>query len=308
MRIRHLEVLHAILQTGSVSAAARLLAVSQPSVTKTLRHAELLAGYALFGRSGQRLVPTAELLTLAPLLDDVNASVDKLRRTSRNLRQMASSGAGFGAISLRIATVPALATSVLPAACSQLIAKHPALHLELATGDHRELTRRLFEREIDLGVAFNLLDHPAEHPLIERTELGRLQLVCAALPRLLGKFAKQTCISANALATMRLIELANRDPLGALYAQQAAVNDWPTAQITVQTYQVALELALLGHGVAVVDSASAARYAGRLTVLALEPASTFAVCAMTLKGAPSSQALQALLQALAGELKVIKLG
>ena len=40
MKLRHLEVLHAILQTGSITQAARLLHVSQPSVSTTLQHCE----------------------------------------------------------------------------------------------------------------------------------------------------------------------------------------------------------------------------------------------------------------------------
>ena len=41
MRLRHIEVFQAIRQTGSVSAAAQLLHVSQPAVSKVLQHAEL---------------------------------------------------------------------------------------------------------------------------------------------------------------------------------------------------------------------------------------------------------------------------
>ena len=37
--LRHIEVFHAVYQTGSLSGAARLLGVSQPSVGKVLRHA-----------------------------------------------------------------------------------------------------------------------------------------------------------------------------------------------------------------------------------------------------------------------------
>ena len=40
MRLRHIEVFQAIRQTGSVSAAAQLLHVSQPAVSKVLQHAE----------------------------------------------------------------------------------------------------------------------------------------------------------------------------------------------------------------------------------------------------------------------------
>ena len=48
MRLRHIEIFQAIRQTGSVSAAAQLLHVSQPAVSKVLQHAELQLGFPLF--------------------------------------------------------------------------------------------------------------------------------------------------------------------------------------------------------------------------------------------------------------------
>jgi DNA-binding transcriptional LysR family regulator len=60
MRPRHLEVFHAVMVTGSVTGAARLLNVSQPAVTKMLFHAEHLIGLRLFDRSGGKILPTAD--------------------------------------------------------------------------------------------------------------------------------------------------------------------------------------------------------------------------------------------------------
>src|SRR5687768_5522008 len=60
MKLRHIEVINAVLQTGSLSAAARLLNISQPSATKHLQRAELTVGYPLFRRHAGRLHPTQE--------------------------------------------------------------------------------------------------------------------------------------------------------------------------------------------------------------------------------------------------------
>jgi molybdenum-dependent DNA-binding transcriptional regulator ModE len=56
MNLRHIEIFHAVYVNGSVSAAARALNVSQPSVSKTLRHAESLLGFELFQRNAGRMV------------------------------------------------------------------------------------------------------------------------------------------------------------------------------------------------------------------------------------------------------------
>ena len=53
MRLRHIEVFNAVMLTGSVSAAARMINVTQPAVSRTLQHAELQLGFALFQRGIQ---------------------------------------------------------------------------------------------------------------------------------------------------------------------------------------------------------------------------------------------------------------
>ena len=50
MRLRHIEVFYAVYRNGSVTGAAQELNVSQPSVSKVLRHAEDQLGYPLFQR------------------------------------------------------------------------------------------------------------------------------------------------------------------------------------------------------------------------------------------------------------------
>ena len=56
MNLRHIEIFDAIYVNGSVSAAARALNVSQPSVSKMLRHAESLLGFHLFQHTNGMLL------------------------------------------------------------------------------------------------------------------------------------------------------------------------------------------------------------------------------------------------------------
>ena len=56
MRLKHIEVFNAIMVGGSVSAAARLLHVTQPAVTQSLAHAELQLGQKILANQGLRVV------------------------------------------------------------------------------------------------------------------------------------------------------------------------------------------------------------------------------------------------------------
>ncbi len=86
MNLRHIELIHAILQTGSLSAAARPLNVTQPSATRTLQHTEQSLGYALFTRRGGRLHPTEELQHLASAVRHAFYGLEDARRTANDLR------------------------------------------------------------------------------------------------------------------------------------------------------------------------------------------------------------------------------
>ena len=60
MKIKQLEVFHAVYTSKSITEAANKLNVSQPSVSKTLKIIEKDIGFRLFHRVKRRLVPSKE--------------------------------------------------------------------------------------------------------------------------------------------------------------------------------------------------------------------------------------------------------
>lgn len=61
MEIRQLEAFAAVMTTGSVTGAARLLERSQPAITRLVQELEAEIGYALFARSGPESLPRSRL-------------------------------------------------------------------------------------------------------------------------------------------------------------------------------------------------------------------------------------------------------
>ena len=121
MRLRHIEVFNAVMLTGSVSAAARMINVTQPAVSRTLQHAELQLGFALFQRERGRLKPTVEAQTLYPLIERLFSQLDEVQRLSASLQ------AGRGKGELRVLTVLALSYEVFPRAMQLFRAKYPGV-------------------------------------------------------------------------------------------------------------------------------------------------------------------------------------
>ena len=87
MRLRQIEVFHAVYSTGSMTSAAAMLNVSQPSVSKVLAHAEQQLGYLLFDRVKGKLVATPEAHRLFAHVSAVYRDVDRLRHVAEHLRQ-----------------------------------------------------------------------------------------------------------------------------------------------------------------------------------------------------------------------------
>ena len=58
MEVRDLEAFLAVMSTGSITGAARLLDRSQSQVTRLIQDLETTLGFALFERNGPRIAPT----------------------------------------------------------------------------------------------------------------------------------------------------------------------------------------------------------------------------------------------------------
>lgn len=86
LSLRLLEVLQAVLAEGSVSAAARQLNISQPTVSQMLGTIEQELGFSVFNRIKGRLVPTVQANALAPQLSQLLESVSRFEERATQLK------------------------------------------------------------------------------------------------------------------------------------------------------------------------------------------------------------------------------
>jgi len=266
MRLRHIEVFNAVMLTGSVSAAARLINVTQPAVSRTLQHAELQLGFALFRRAKGRLIPTAEAQALYPRIERLFAQLDEVQRLASQLRH-----GGEVAGELRILAVMALTHEVLPRALVAFRARHPAVAIRVEALHTPQIVSALLLREADIGFAFSALPHAG----LVNEPVADSRMVCVAPRGLLpAALVKAGRLSLPDLADVPVIALDGRDPLGLGVAQacrEAGVG--LQAVVTVQTYHAALAMAHHGLGAALVDGCTAlSADSAKVDRLALAPA------------------------------------
>lgn len=287
MHLRHIEVFQAILQTGSITAAADLLNISQPAASKTLKHAEQQLGFKLFNRVRGKLQPTDEARILRNRTESLSADLQSLRRLAGNLRRGAEE-------TLRVVSTPALAQQLLPLALSQWRKTYADVACELATQHSVEMVQRLLVREADLGLTLQLVEHPGLS--CELLAQGSMQLIAPA-----DWWSNEQCaqpVSLQDLAGAPLIGLDTRDALGGLIREHLqALQPAPLINTWVQTYQLAGTLVAAGQGMALVDplTARAATTAG-VQVRVVEPTLMVGLYLLRRVGEDTPRAQQSLIE------------
>lgn len=281
MRLRHIEVFNAIMLTGSVSSAARLINVTQPAVSRVLAHAEMQLGFALFQRIKGRLAPTTEAQTLYPHIAKLFSQLDEVQRLANTLKLGHREG------ELHIVSVLALSYEVLPRALKQFREQHPQVVVTIDSLHSPQIFSALALQEADVGFVFNAMAHPslALEPLAEG------HMVCIAPKGMLApKWLKAGAVSLADLENLPVISLDVGDPIGISLSQaciQAGVGF--ESQVKVQTYHAALALAHYGLGIALVDACTAVSAdRTKVDVVALEPHIVVPIAALRPLNRPTS--------------------
>jgi DNA-binding transcriptional LysR family regulator len=281
MRLRHIEVFHAVYTSGSITGAAKLLNVSQPSVSKVLAHAEQQLGFLLFDRQKGKIVPTREADRLIVHVNEAYKNISELRRVSRNL---GSAETGL----VRIAMTPAFGIDLIPLAIASYLEKHPDTMFEMESLHQHQIVRALKEMRVDFGLVF---DPPACQGIVI-DHLATAEFVAVTRDTL--DFAGKSKLRLEELACKPFIKLSSRSPLGQLLDNHIDnLGIEPRIVANVETYQMAKSLVAHGAGVALVDEITA-RSSGHDNVIArrLDPPMHFNVAIMHAESDPISVVTQ----------------
>ncbi|MGY3353565.1 DNA-binding transcriptional LysR family regulator [Bradyrhizobium sp. GM0.4] len=250
MRLRDIETFHAVMQTGSISAAARLLNVSQSAVSQMLMRAEDRLGFRLFDRTRGKLVATLEGRLLYAEAQKAMDAVDLVQSLARNLRVARSD-------QVRIAATDPLAMALLPNVLSDLASRFPGLRISLRVLHRRELVRELLSQNIDLGFMFE----PAAHPAISTRALGQTYFTLAVGETEYQDVAavyKSKAVPLEFLNGRPMVTLPWDLPPGSLLFpsfQSAKIEIRP--QFDVHTSYLAIAMVRANGGYAMVDGVSA---------------------------------------------------
>lgn len=263
LTLRQIEIFHAVMVTGSLSEAGRLLHVTQPVVSRALGAIEQRLGFPLFDRVKSRLYPNAEARVL---FDGVAGIQEGVARVNDIAFRLAFEGTG----TLRVVSSPSLGEWLVPAALLRLAETHPDVRVRFRPMSMDILAPYMLSGQADIAI----LSVPLQHPNIAAREIRCGQIVCAipadhrlAQPRPTGRptdkaraaaadrtgSALGEPVTAEMLAECRLIGYALNTPfndrLAAFWKGGA-----PQPHIEVRSPVSALSMVRRGLGVALVDA------------------------------------------------------
>ena len=241
MRLRELEIFNALMRAGTTIAAAELLAISQPGVSKAVKHLESQMGVQLFTRVSGRLCPTPEAQMLFRHVRNVFARLETIDRIAQDLR-----GGRRGVIS--VASTPTLATSMLAQAAVRFRGRFPDTQIIFRSITSHDVGRRVACGEADFGI----VNSPVDVPGIETEELMAVNLVC--LLRADHPLAGQGALTLSDLEAYPLISYRPGTRNGTRIAnafRQAGIEKEIDLQTSLSS--TACELVEQGCGIALTD-------------------------------------------------------
>jgi DNA-binding transcriptional LysR family regulator len=142
-RLRHVELIAEIFDSGSILKASRRLNLTQPTVTKALQDVEATLGVALFRRSNRGLEPTAYGEIFARHAKIVLA---QLRHAAEELESLRAGYSG----KVTVGTLLAAAASILPDAIALLKKDRPGVAISIVVGTYDILLPSLLVGDLDM--------------------------------------------------------------------------------------------------------------------------------------------------------------
>ena len=178
IQFRQIQAFHTIMDTGTVTQAAKRLGISQPGVSNLISSLEHELGFALFTRFSGRLQPTAEAQRLMSSTETVISSFEQLNRQAKAIL---SQEVG----KLDIAALPELSMAFLPDEIHRFVENKKDISISFQTRSSYQIQQMVSGHLAEIGIAEAPIGHenlageifsyeclcilPAEHPLASKS-------------------------------------------------------------------------------------------------------------------------------------------
>lgn len=206
MTLRQIEVIRAIMVTGTIAGAAKLLNVSAPGVSRLVKYTEKSLRISLFQRRNGRFLPAAEAQDIFEQINAVYKKVDDLTLTIGRLER-------GDLAELRIGSVPSISNVMVPRAIERVRRRYPGLRIDINILKIEEAIDYLL---LGHGEAV-AMSYRLEHPGLDFRPLASGHLYCIVPEQ--HELASRSHISARDIVRYPLIGIDPNDPYGRIMAE-----------------------------------------------------------------------------------------
>lgn len=235
IKLRDLHILLAVAEWGSMAAAAKRLAVSQPVVSKAIADLERSIGVRLFDRTARGVEPT---VFGRALLNRGVAVFDELRQSVQDVRFLRDATSG----EVRIGSTDSIAGGVLAAVIARLSVSHPRLTFHVRTDDTTTLLyHELRDRAVEL--LFGRIAPPVDENL--ETEILFQEHLCVVAGHS-SPWARRRRIAIADLADENWIFGPPDNVIGTREALKAS--GLPNPKVTATAYSIHFTTTLIASG------------------------------------------------------------
>jgi DNA-binding transcriptional LysR family regulator len=186
LSFRHVETIHAVMLTGSVTGGAARLHVTQPAVSNILKEAEKRLGFAIFERFGGRVVPTRRAEVIFAKIEQSFSGLEEINQLCSRLTTEARD-------KVLIASTSAFGSAVLPYAIKSYrrdvndaqfaVVSRASEHVQALVASQKADIGFALEEPVIPGVSSELLVKapmmcllPGDHPLTNKVTICAMDL------------------------------------------------------------------------------------------------------------------------------------
>lgn len=246
MTLRQIEVIRAVMMTGTINGAAQMLNVSAPGISRLVKHTEESLGIRLFERKAGLFIPSVEAAKVFDQVREVYKGVANLQRAVGALQQGED-------VRLAFASAPSVAQFIAARVMQRVRSRYADLFIDLNILKIEETVDYLL---LERG-EFVIMSSPVLNAAVENEQIAEGRLV-VILPD--GHpLAEQREVSVHDLISVPLIGLEPTDPYGRLLAQPFEREGLEMRHAMRGRFaQTLVSLVRHGLGVAVIDEFSVA--------------------------------------------------
>ncbi|WP_186417946.1 LysR family transcriptional regulator [Bosea sp. CS1GBMeth4] len=206
LTLRQIEVIRAIMITGTIAGAAQLLNVSAPGISRLMKHTERTLRLKLFERRHGRYVPTPEAKDIFEQINGVYRKVDDLHSMLARIERGSE-------VEFKLGSVPSICHVMVPRAIERLRRKHPDLRIDINILKIEEALDYLLLGKGEIVAMSYKLDHPG----LDFVPLAMGELLCIVPQD--HPLAGRAVISAREIVQHPLIGIDPNDPYGRIMSE-----------------------------------------------------------------------------------------